>query len=331
MKQIIQKTEGLKKIADFIRDNDGFILICHIAPDGDTLGSALALYSVMKLYGKRVQVVCQDRVPYSLMFLPGAREVITPEKATREDNVIAVDCADMTRLGKAASLFESAKNTISIDHHGTNTMFAMHNEVHPRCAATGEIIYELINIFSGTATVETASCLYTALMTDTGCFAFNNVTSDTFSTAAELVRHGVDSAKINMFVYKTVPVQKSKLLGYALSSTELFCGGKVGFCTISQLDLAKFKARAEDTEGIIDHIRDIETVEIAIFARECLDGEYKVSLRSKEYADVAQLARDFGGGGHIHAAGFKVPMALDKLCDAVVDAAKNALEQTDGE
>lgn len=327
MKQIIQKNDGLASIADFIRNNDDFIIIGHISPDGDTLGSSLALYNTMRAQGKKVQVVCQDRVPQILLFLQGAYDVICPDKAVRAENVIAVDCADITRLGKAENLFNAAKTTVCIDHHGTNTRYANINEIHAHCSATGEIIYELLRLYTGTVTAKVADCLYTAVMTDTGCFSYNNVNAQSFETAAELVKLGADSARANLLVYKTVPFQKTKLLGYALSSTELFFGGKIGFCHISQLDLARFKAKAEDTEGIIDYIRDIDTVEIAIFIRECLDGQYKVSLRSKEYVDVAQLAQCFGGGGHMYAAGFKIDMKLERLRSLIISEAENMLRQ----
>lgn len=331
MRQMLEKNEGLERAAEYIRDNDGFVLICHISPDGDTLGSALALYNVMKLYDKRVQIVCQDRVPESLAFLKGADEVLSPDKARHDDCAIAIDCADIARLGGAQSLFNEARVTISIDHHGSNTRFAMQNEVFPRCAATAEIIYELLRLMCASFPRDVADCLYTGLMTDTGCFAFTNVTADTFAIASELVRMGADSAMINRRIFRTVPYRKTKLLGYALTVTELYHGGKTGLCVITQDDLNRFNARADDTEGIIDNIRDIDSVEIAVFIRECLDGDYKVSFRSKEYIDVARIAQDFGGGGHVRAAGFKITEKRDKLVDMVLSAAKEALMQEEDE
>ena len=324
MKQILQKNEGLIKIADFLRENDGYILISHISPDGDTLGSALALYHTLKLHNKRVQVVCTDRVPYSLLFLPGSSDVIHPDKAVREDNVICLDCADLARTGKAQSLFEKAVTTFNIDHHDTNTRYAMHNEVH-HCASNSEIVYELIRLFAGNLSQDAANCLYTGLMTDTGSFAFSNTDESAFSVAAELVRFGADPCMCNTAVYRTVPLSKTKLLGKALSTVELYDEGRIGLCVITQNDLAQFKAHADDAEGIIDHIRDIETVEIAIIIRECLDGDYKIGLRSKSFADVAALAQNFGGGGHIRAAGCRVHMELSKLHDLVISAARDAL------
>lgn len=331
MKQILQKNEGLIRISDFLKENDDYVLISHISPDGDTIGSALALYGILRLYNKKVQIVCADRVPQSISYLPHARDIIIPEKAVRAKNVIAVDCADKGRLGKAESIFNNAETTINIDHHDTNTRYAMHNEVHARCAACAEVVYELVRLFAGTCSADIATCLYTGLMTDTGSFAFSNTTADTFAVASELVRLGADPCMCNTLAFRTIPFAKTKLLGKALSSIELYDGGRIGLCVITQQDLGMCKAHAEDAEGIIDHIRDIDTVEVAIIIRECLDGDYKVGFRSKNEIDVAQIAQDFGGGGHMRASGCKVKMPIDKLHDMIIDAVKDALAQSEEE
>ena len=331
MKQILQKNEGLQKLAEFLHEHDDYLLISHISPDGDTIGSALALFHVLRLHGKRVQIVCTDRVPLSIAFLPGAGEVIVPDKAVRAENVIAIDCADKRRLGKAESLFDNAKNTFNIDHHDTNTRYAAFNEVHSRCAANAEVMYELIRLFAGTCSPDVATCLYTGVMTDTGSFAFSNTTADTFAVATELVKLGANPNYCNTQVYRTIPLAKTKLLGKALSSVEMYDGGRIALCVITQQDIALCKAHAEDAEGIIDHLRDIDTVEVAVIIRECLDGDYKVGFRSKNYVDVAQVAGDFGGGGHVRASGCKVSMPLGKLHDTVIESVKTAIAQAEDE
>lgn len=314
-------------IANYLKENDDFILIMHIAPDGDTIGSTLALYAALRGLGKRVQAVCHDKMPVVYSFLPHIRDVITPEKAVKSDNAIAIDCAGADRMGRASALFEAARHTVSIDHHGTNTMFAELNKVDPSAAAAGEIIYKIIyTLLDGRLTRDIADCLYTAVLTDTGCFAHSNTTENSFQTAAELMRFGIDPSELNRLIYRTVSLPKTRLLGYALSNVELFNSGSIGMCVISQADLGRVHARAEDTEGIIDHIRDIESVQIAMFIRECLDGDYKVSLRSVEGNDVAMLAQNFGGGGHPCAAGFKITMELNTLIDMLLDSAREIME-----
>ncbi|HHT87096.1 MAG TPA: bifunctional oligoribonuclease/PAP phosphatase NrnA [Clostridiales bacterium] len=323
---MLKSYEGINAISEFIKQNDGFALIIHISPDGDSVGSGLALYSALKLMNKQCAIICQDRIPHTYSFLPYSEEIITPDKASRFETAIAIDCADISRLGSATKLFEAAKNTISIDHHSTNSMFAMHNEVHPYLAATGEIIFELIKNMLGFVSSQIADCLYTSIMTDTGNFSFTNTSSNTFEIAAELLRFGAKPAELNTLVYRNVPLAKTKLLGFALSTFELKRNDRIAISVITQQDLQRYNAKGDYAEGIIDHLRDIETVEIAILMRECQDGSYKVGLRSKGESDVAALAQNFGGGGHVHAAGFKTDMPFETLYDMVVSAAIEALE-----
>ena len=299
----------------------------HIAPDGDTIGSTLALYAALRALGKRVQAVCQDRMPTVYGFLPNIREVLIPERAVKTENAIAIDCADADRMGRSRTLFEAARSTMQIDHHSTNTMFAARNKVDPSAAATGEIMYRIIfALLDGRLPKDTADCLYTAVLTDTGGFAHSNTTENSFATAAELMRFGIDPSELSRLIYRTVSMPKTRLLGYALSHIELFCSGSVGLCVISQAQLGALHARSEDTEGIIDHIRDIDTVQIAIFIRECLDGDYKVSLRSMDGVNIATMAQNFGGGGHPCAAGFKITMELDTLIDMLISSARELID-----
>lgn len=311
--------DTLRSIANYLKNNNGFTIIMHIAPDGDTIGSSLALYGALKSLGKRVQVVCRDKMPYLYDFMPYISEVISPDKAAKTETAIAIDCADVERMGQARRLFDAAQKTISIDHHSTNTMFAALNQVDPDAAATGEIVFPLVSeLLGGNLSKDIADCLYTAVLTDTGGFAYTNTTARSLNTAAELLQFGVNPSDLNMRIYRTVSLSKTKLLGYALSHIEMFCDNRVGLCIITQEDLSAFRAKAEDTEGIIDHIRNIETVQIAIFIRECLDGDYKVSLRSKDIVNVAAFAQNHGGGGHPCAAGFKTNMSLNPLIDMML-------------
>lgn len=323
---MLKNYEGINAISEFLKLNDGYAIIIHISPDGDSIGSGLALYSALKLMDKQCTIVCQDRIPQTYSFLQYANEIITPDKAQKFETAIAVDCADISRLGSANKIFESAKNTLSIDHHGTNSMFAMHNEVHPYCAATGEIIFELVKTMLGFISSQIADCLYTAIMTDTGNFSFSNTNSNTFEVAAALMRFGANPSELNTLVYRNVTLAKTKLLGFALSTFELKHNEKISISVVTQQDLQRYNAKGDDAEGIIDHIRDIETVEIAILMRECQDGTYKVGLRSKGNNDVAALAQNFGGGGHFHAAGVKTDLPFESLYDMIVSAAIDTLE-----
>lgn len=296
--------DELASIAKIIKENDDILIIAHVSPDGDTLGSALALARMLAKAGKRIQIVCEDRVPDIYRFMPGAADVLLPENAKKARAAVAVDCADAGRLGAALPLFRAAEVTCSIDHHFTNTEYAGLNYVNGNTAATGELIFALLSELGAEPDREAAACLYTAIMSDTGNFAYSNTTPATLRVAARLMELGADNVEINRLVYRTIPFHKQKLLGVALTKLTLHENGRVGLSMLSQKEIDACGASEEDTEGIIDHIRDIRDVEIALMVREANHNACKISLRSKLYADVGAIAKRMGGGGHLHAAGY---------------------------
>ncbi|MEG1810640.1 MAG: bifunctional oligoribonuclease/PAP phosphatase NrnA [Clostridia bacterium] len=316
----------LSAIADFIRENCDFTLISHISPDGDTLGSALALLCIIKRMGKQASVVCEDSVPQIYSFLPYADCVITPDAAKPGGAVISIDCADEERMGGAMRIFCAAEHTANIDHHITNACYADYNAVDGEAAATGELIYELAGMLLTDMDKQTAMCLYTALITDTGNFAYGNTTPDTHRTAAALLQTGVDTYDINRRIFRTIPYQKKKLLGISIMNMQRLADGRIGISIISAEDMQSVGASGEDTEGIIDHIRDVAGVEIAILIRECGEDTYKVSLRSKLYADVSAIAKRMGGGGHKRAAGYTAHGRAEQVYAQTMELAQAALE-----
>lgn len=316
----------IQEIALYLQAQDAFTIMAHVSPDGDTLGSSLALFCALGRMGKKVQVVCENPVPAIYAFLPGADAVLLPEQAESLPNAISVDCAAQDRLGKAAPLFSRAVHTINIDHHVTNPLYADMNYVEEK-AAVGEIMYTLL-VRLGQMDRAIATCLYTAIMTDTGNFSYANTTADTYRTAALLVEAGADNAAVNRAVYRTVPYRKIKLLGAVLNSVQLYCEGRLGVATITQADLARAGATSEDVEGIIDYVRDIDTVELAVLVRESsLPNTGKISLRSKNYANVCSIGARMGGGGHRRAAGYTDHGEFSAICARAVDMARAALEQ----
>jgi phosphoesterase RecJ-like protein len=295
---------GLSAVSEFIKAHDGFTIIAHSAPDGDALGSSAALYGVLKNVGKNAQIVCESKVPANYSFLPFIENMNTVNEAKAFPYVIAVDCADKTRLGDCAALFDMAVKTVSIDHHKTNSFYADINFVDPDVAAAGEIVFRLSKTLGIEPDKDIAACLYTAIMTDTGNFAYNNTNPDTFIAASELLKTRIDIFYINQRVYRSVSYAKAKLLGLALSKMETLYKGTVGAAVISKADMDACGAGEEDSEGIIDHIRDVNGVEVAVFIREAGPNVCKVSLRSKNYVDVSSIAARFNGGGHFGAAGY---------------------------
>ena len=323
--------EAVITFAEWLRREDGFTLISHVSPDGDTIGSSLALFGILAAMGKRVQAVCEQPVPRVYSFLTFSDEMLSLDQADNSfRNAISIDCADTARMGSANSLFEQAEHKGNIDHHRTNPLFGEFVLHNGDAAATGEIVYalwrELSVAVDGEAARQIAECLFTAISTDTGNFAYTNTTPSTFLAAAGLLETGIDIAEINRMVYRTVPLAKKRLLGYVLTNMELYEDGKIGYGFVSLETLATLGATPEEVDGVIDDIRDIDTVEVAMLVRVARDGTCKVSLRSKQYADVSAIANRLGGGGHLHAAGCTWEGNPEPLKAELLRLAKDALK-----
>ncbi len=321
------KCDELKSMAEWLKGNDGFTLISHVSPDGDTLGSGFALYAILKAMGKTVEIVCDQKVPYIYEFLPFASELKSCDTMLGYKNAVAVDCADAARMGHLENFFCACESTAVVDHHGTNVGFAQHNYVRSDAAATGEMIKALQEELDVTLTKEIATCIFVALVSDTGNFAYSNTTSTTLRIAADLIDTGVDVSDINRRLFRSVPARKMKMLATALGDLEFYADEKIGVVTITKADMAKIGATDEDADGIVEHVRDVETVEIAIFIRQKKNGEFKASLRSKEYADVSKICAQFRGGGHSRAAGCTFYESLELAKQEIIKAAKEALER----
>lgn len=294
----------------FLREHDDILFIAHVAPDGDTLGSCLALYLLMQALGKTAQVVCAEPVPRVYRFLPAAEQVLLPKDARQTDAVMCVDCADLARAGACQVFFSAAKHRFNIDHHGSNPGYADGNHVQ-RAAATGELVFHIIRQFGVAISPDMATCLFVAISTDTGNFSYFNTSADTFRVAAELVEAGIDLPAINRSLFRMVPYRKLKLLGCAIAKLQLHCEGRLGIALLTQPDMRACDATSEDTEGIIDAIRDIDTVEVAVLLRESTDGLVRVSMRAKNAVNVSDIATSFGGGGHPLAAGCTLDMPIE--------------------
>lgn len=317
--------QPLASIARLIAENNDFTLIMHVSPDGDAIGSACALRLALMAMGKRVQAVCDGDVPRIYRFLEGAEDIIKPDDARVTSAAIAVDCADEGRMGAADETFAQAKHTANIDHHVTNTMFAQHNAVEAHAAAAAEVVKRLIEQLDVDFGANIATCLFCGLVTDTGNFAYSNTTPDTLFAAGELLQRGADNALINRAVYRSAPVSKRRMLGLGLIKAEYLHSGRVAVCKLTREDFERFNARDEDCEGIIDNLRDVENVEIAMLIREKEPNVYKVSMRAKEYANVCAVAERYGGGGHRLAAGCTVRGELDALAAELTEALIQAL------
>ncbi len=315
----------LQDAVRFLRAYDDILLIAHVSPDGDTLGSSFALYGALLELGKRAQVVCEDAVPAIYRFLPFSDQLIPPEQAKPADAVVSIDCADIGRTGRSEPLFRAAKATLNIDHHGTNDYYAASNYVQ-KAGATGELIFNVIACLKIPLNKNIASCLYAAITTDTGNFSYGNTTPDTLRIAADILDTGIDLPYLNRCLFRTVPFHKLKLHALGVNKAQLYEYGRIGISTITLAEIASCGATNEDTEGIIDAIRDVDTVEVAAFLRESEDGLIRVSLRGKSCADVSKIATRLGGGGHKLAAGCTMQPPIEEAAAQILDLARELLQ-----
>ena len=306
-----------------MRGNDDILFIAHVSPDGDTLGSCLALYHMALQMGNRAQVACEEPVPSAYRFLPGADVVTPPEDARQAAAVMCVDCADTARAGRCQALVNAAERTFCIDHHGTNSGYADGNYIEP-AAATGELAYKLLRELRLTLTADIATCLFAAISSDTGNFSYANTTPESFRIAADLAETSIDIAVINRFLFRSFPYNKVMLRGRAITNMRLYCRGQLGMSILTQRDMRECSATSGDAEGIVDLIRDIDTVQIAVLLRESSDSRIRVSMRAKTAVNLGELAAALGGGGHLHAAGCTLDMPIPEAAErlrAVMEAA----------
>ena len=310
------------EIGRALREHQRFAVLSHVRPDGDALGSQLALALSLQELGKTVRVWNEDGMLEKYSFLPHA-ELLTKPPATKEDVdlVVALDTAVQTRLGTALDAVGSAKMTINIDHHPSNPAYGDLVYVDPASPATGQILFELIADQKLPLTKEIAENLYVAISTDTGSFQYPNTTARTFEIAAELIRTGVDVGRVSQLLYENYPRRRIELLRELLGTMRFEGKGRVASFSLS-LEMAKrLGVLPEDNEGLIDHLRAIQGVIVAVFFEELPDGKVRVSMRSKsEKADVCAICMKFGGGGHTLAAGARVRGTLAEVEQKVLEA-----------
>ncbi|MCL6634925.1 MAG: bifunctional oligoribonuclease/PAP phosphatase NrnA [Peptococcaceae bacterium] len=302
----------------------GSILICgHVTPDGDSLGSVLALGLTMEMLGKKVTMAGPDPVPALYGFLPAAERFLAgapPEG--NYDTLVVLDCSVPERLGRGyQDLLTREMVVVNIDHHAGFRSFGTYRYIDPLAAATGEILFDLFKLMRLDISPDAAVCLYTAIITDTGSFQYDNTTPGTHRRVAELIELGVPAAEVNTRIYEEKPREVLLLLGAALNTMSMSPCGKVCWMTVSRAMLGNTGAADEHTEGLVNYARSVRGVEVALLFRELEDGKYKVSFRSKGAVDVNRLAALFGGGGHRRAAGSIMHGDLAQIREEVVAAA----------
>ncbi len=304
-----------------IKANDRFIVTCHVHPDGDAIGSLLAIGFVLKKFEKKFELICSEGIPSVYSFLEGS-ELIKKERdlSFSPEVLISVDCAEKDRCAISWETWSIPGLTVvNIDHHITNTGFGDLNLNHPQAAATGEVIYRLFKEANFAFDRAVATALYTAVATDTGFFRYSNTSSFTLELVSILVKeYGIEPSKIAEQVHEQKSFSSVRLLGEVLCTLKTGIGGKVAWMVLDQPMINKFQVENEETESFVNYARSIEGVEVGILFKELRANEVKLSWRSSVNVDVSKLAAKFGGGGHARAAGCTINGPVDQVVKDVL-------------
>ncbi|NLZ48205.1 MAG: bifunctional oligoribonuclease/PAP phosphatase NrnA [Clostridiales bacterium] len=305
----------LKDIAEVIKKSKNLNISFHVSPDGDSIGSALALMHGLRKLNKNVNIICKETVPEVFNYLSGVDEInqSTGKLDYDVDCVIVLDCGNVERINFDISDLKARKCILlNIDHHLSNDYYGDINYVDASHSAVGEIVYLLLKELGVDIDAEIAKCLYTSIITDCGSFRFSNTTNLTHKIAGDLISIGIDFPAIHSLIYENKNYSLVKLSGKVIDNMFLCCENKVCFMEVSQKLLEEFSVDSSDASSLVDIGTTIKGVEVVVFIKENTDG-YKVSLRSKKKFDVRKLAEEFGGGGHSKAAGFTYRGNLDEL------------------
>lgn len=314
--------EGICRV---FRENDRFLIACHENPEGDAIGSELALALALRKMGKTATVLNADPVPGNLAFLPGAGTVVAEEDGARYQVAVVVDCGSPERTGRVGAELRKCPVMVNIDHHRTNGAHGDYCLIEPDAAATGMLVHRVLTAMGAEIDRDVAVNIYVAILTDTGSFRYSNASPESFLIAGEMVRKGIDPWAVSEQVYETQSANRLRLLGRVLDSLELAGGGKIAAVSTRKSDLDEFSATKDHLEGFINYPRSIAGAEVAVAFREEGDREYRVSFRSKGRVDVSAVAASFGGGGHRNAAGCTVLGDLADVKRRVFQALEAAL------
>jgi len=318
----------IDEIINLIRKNNKFLITSHVSPDGDNLGSVIALKLALEQIGKKAVVIIDDTLPSSFSFLPAIDKINSYENDMKAefDLCFILDCSDFKRIGRVEQLLDD-KAVINIDHHGDNPCFGDYNLLGD-VAATAELVYQLVSqIEEVKIDKDIATAIATGLITDTGSFRYSNTTAQTHQIMSELLTYNVNTAKICKEVFDTYSQASLKLKGKVLENLEVDDLGKVAWVKVSQDLLKDTGATLEDADGLVDYPRSLAGVEVGVLFKEVEDKTIRVSLRSNYYFSVDKIAHHFGGGGHQKAAGCTINDNLTKAEEEVISIIKKELSK----
>ena len=322
----------MDQIIQHIKESQHILIASHAEPDGDSLGSLLALGLALTKLDKQITMHNPSPIPAVYRFLPGADRIVRQIKNSQTyDLALVLDCGDLTRIGETSAEVDKIPVLINIDHHVSNTGFGHIQFVDTTACATAEIVFRLINALKIPFDKAIATSIYTGILTDTGSFRFSNTNQAAFAISQAMTDAGVEPHIVAQRVFGTYSLGRIKLLNMALNSIEISDNGKLSLMTVTRSMLNTTGTSTEDLDGMINYARRIEDVKVAAMIHEIKNGagkfanmnHYHVSLRSDSSVDVARIAGKFGGGGHPSAAGFQIESTLVALKTKIIDLAED--------
>lgn len=314
----------LDTIREAVESSKNIVIFTHENPDGDAIGSSLATYLLLKQMGKKVDLVIPI-FPNTYKFLPHSEEVLQEPTQEKYDLAMTLDCADIKRINDFQDTFLKADTRVNIDHHMSNGMFGDLNFVNPAAPACAQILTSILKYFKVEISREIATCLITGIITDTGGFKYEGVTSETFEIASEFLEKGVNISKIYKDSFSSISKEKFEARKLAMNRLEFLENGQIAYTYMTKEDMERLNITRSDLEGIVENGRDVEGVEISIFLYETEKG-FKASFRSNEYVNVSDVCLLFNGGGHARAAGCTLPYSLEESKERVLAQAKRFLK-----
>ena len=314
------------QLHNIIKSSKNILIISHINPDGDTLGSMCGLYSAIKdNFRKKADMLLMSKCPEIFKFLPyisEAKHINDFDKSREYDLAINVDVASADRMFESAVLFQKAKHTVNIDHHLTNEKYGEYNFVSPEASSAGEVLYSLMSKMNWKISQKTAECLYTSILTDTGAFKYNNTTAAALKIAGNLVDIGVIPSDIYKYCYESNTKEHVLFQAYCLNNAIFSDDNKISYITVFKKDMERFNVAEDCTEGLTEKLRAIKSVEVAFLVKQISNTTSKVSMRS-EQVDISKICTKFGGGGHKLAAGCVIKSGVKEAAGKILEEVKN--------
>jgi len=320
---------SIKKVCDAIKKNKSFLITAHYDPEGDSLGSQLAMAEILRQLGKKYVIVNYDKPPARYDFVKNIKKIELPSQKRRYnfDMALVLDCPVIARIKDVAKII-GKKPMINIDHHVSNRNFADINYVQPSASSAGEIMYDLAVALGCKINKDLAAYIYLAIIADTGCFKYSNTTSKTMYIAAELLKYGVDPKQMYENIYESYTLAGRKLLGLCLETLKVSKDGKIAWMRLTKAMFKKAGATSHDSENFVNFARFIDGVKIAVlFGDNTKQGFIKVNFRSNgKWMDVNRIASSFGGGGHVSASGCLVKGNMKSVKNKIIKEARKVID-----